>query len=146
MIQKSQTDSETRLLVLCIGQTGKNCINSSFAKRVKQITSLLQICFSSELWNEGVCVQMTPYHQNENRTLHKGTFSNGFLNVLGYSCQRACIVPLKQKLGLRNRKVFFLKVFSMTHCLDWLVFAPGSSFGPEWSLVWLLSMLHRIVM
>lgn len=124
-------------------------VDAPSPRDLNNVPSSFRSAFFSELWNEGVWVQWHPTVKVKISLLQRGSFSNGFLTVLGCSCQRTSIVPRKQKPCFRNRQVLFKKRgggFNMTHCLGWLVSAPGSSFRPEWSLVWLLSMLHCLIM
>lgn len=45
-IKKSQSDSESQLLIVCLGRGGTGHDKDCLAKRIKQITILVQNCFS----------------------------------------------------------------------------------------------------
>lgn len=45
-IKKSQSDSESQLLIVCLDRGGTGHDEGCLAKRIKQITILVQNCFS----------------------------------------------------------------------------------------------------
>lgn len=96
-IKKSQSDSETQLLIVCIGQGGAGHDEGSLAKRIKQITILVPSCFFLSCGMKVFEYKWHPTVKMKSSLLQGGSFSKGFFNVPGCFCQGACIVPPKQK-------------------------------------------------